>query len=151
VVLLKSVTAGGLLFGTSGASLKGRELAENPVACINVYWRETMRQVTVVGPVVALPDAESDALFEDRARGARAVAAASEQSAPLDDPQALERRVNELLAGDARIQRPPQWHGYLLNPTTVEFWQGSTERLHRRLRFERETPGSPWSSHRMQP
>ena len=150
VLLLKSVTERGLLFGSSGASQKGRELAQNPIASVNVYWREIMRQVTVTGVVTALSDAESDLLFEDRTREARAIAATSQQSRPLDDASAFQRRVAELAESEQPIPRPAGWSAYLLVPTAIEFWQGSEDRLHRRLRYERATDAS-WTAQRLQP
>ena len=151
VLLLKSVTERGLLFGSSGESQKGRELAQNPIASVNVYWREIMRQVTVTGVVTALSDAESDLLFEDRTREARAIAATSRQSARMDDAVELPRRVAVLAESDQPIPRPAGWSAYLLVPTAIEFWQGSEDRLHRRLRYDRQSVDSAWTALRLQP
>ncbi len=151
VLLLKSVTEHGMLFGSSGESQKGRELARNPIATVNVYWREIMRQVTVTGVVAALSEAESDLLFEDRTREARAIAASSQQSSRLDDAGAFQRRVAALAESDQSIPRPSGWSAYLLVPTRIEFWQGSDDRLHRRLLYNRPTPDSPWTAQRLQP
>ena len=151
VLLLKSVTERGLLFGSSSGSQKGRELAQNPVANVNVYWREIMRQVAVTGIVAALSGTESDALFEDRTREARAIAATSQQSRPLDDASDFQRRVADLAASDQPIARPAGWTAYLLVPTAIEFWQGSDDRLHRRLRYDRLSADAAWTVDRLQP
>jgi pyridoxamine 5'-phosphate oxidase len=44
---------------------------------------------------------------------------------------------------------PDFWRGYLLEPQTVEFWQGSQYRLHDRLRYWRTGPA--WAIERLSP
>jgi pyridoxamine 5'-phosphate oxidase len=36
------------------------------------------------------------------------------------------------------------WRLYAVAPETVEFWQGATDRLHQRLRFERHGEDGQW-------
>ncbi|WP_420783174.1 pyridoxine 5'-phosphate oxidase C-terminal domain-containing protein [Streptomyces sp. LPB2020-019-1HS] len=40
--------------------------------------------------------------------------------------------------GGAPTRRPEGWTGYVPRPEPVEFWQGSPDRLHRRLRYQRD-------------
>jgi len=35
----------------------------------------------------------------------------------------------------------PDWGGYRVEPSTIEFWQGQSNRIHDRLRFRRATDG----------
>ena len=35
----------------------------------------------------------------------------------------------------------PDWGGYRVEPTMVEFWQGQSDRIHDRIRFRREVEG----------
>ncbi|MBC2869780.1 phenazine biosynthesis FMN-dependent oxidase PhzG [Streptomyces mexicanus] len=149
VLLLKAVQARGLLFTSFRGSRKGRDLAAVPYASATFYWRETLQQITVAGPVDVLGPEESDALFEERPRAARATTAASRQSEPLPDEQELRVRARELASSDAPIPRPEGWTGYLLRPESVEFWYGSPDRLHRRLRYEAD--GNGWRHQRLQP
>jgi pyridoxamine 5'-phosphate oxidase len=97
---------------------------------------------------VGLSAAESDALFADRPPQAQATTAASEQSRPLDSEAELRSRAAALLLAGV-VTRPAGWSGYLLVPDEVEFWHGSTDRLHRRLRYARTDGG--WSTQRLQP
>ncbi|MGH8826705.1 MAG: phenazine biosynthesis FMN-dependent oxidase PhzG [Jiangellaceae bacterium] len=147
-LMIKDVDPRGLVFSTDSGSAKGVDLAARPVAAVVFYWRETLQQIRVTGRVDPLPAAESDALFADRPPEAQATTAASEQSRPLDSEAELRSRAAALLSAGA-VARPAGWFGYLLVPDEVEFWHGSTDRLHRRLRYVRG--GGGWSTQRLQP
>jgi dihydrophenazinedicarboxylate synthase len=149
IVAVISITADGLLFTSHAASQKGKDIAANPWASGVLYWRETSQQLTVAGPVEKLTDAESDALWESRPASTYPMSVASEQSAPLADEEALRAEAERLAESDEPLARPDGWAGYHLVPTTVEFWQGSPDRLHRRLRYDQT--GSGWTSERLQP
>ena len=152
MVLLKSADERGLSFGTNFDSRKGRELDDNPRAAVTFHWVGRHRQVRAEGRVERLPDAESDAIWHARPRGARLAAAASRQSEPVADREALERAYAEV---DARfpgenVPRPPSWGGYRLIPDAWEFWQGRDNRLHDRLRYEQDGEGG-WRVVRLSP
>lgn len=147
-LLLHALDERGLLWGTSTGSRKGRDLAENPRASATFYWRETMRQVNLGGYVERLSDAESAAQFAERPLEARAAAVASEQGAPLDDENLLRKQQVALVASGS-VERPDGWSGYRLVPTWIELWHGRTDRLHRRLRYDRTDEG--WVASRLQP
>lgn len=147
---LAGLTADGVVFGTSSASRKGRDLAANPRASVTVYWRELALQLRLDGPVETLDPAASDALFADRPPAARAATVASRQDAPLGDLAELRDRAQALLADGRTIAREPDWLGYRLVPSSIEFWQASPDRLHRRLHYERSAAGD-WAVRGLQP
>ncbi|WP_327043981.1 phenazine biosynthesis FMN-dependent oxidase PhzG [Microbispora sp. NBC_01189] len=149
MILLKGVSERGLLFGSHRGSRKGRDFAERPWGAMTFYWRETLQQIVIDGPVEQISDEESDELFHARPRAAQATTAASQQSHPLDDAQALRDRAEKLAAGDAPVARPAGWGGYRLVPHRIEFWHGSPDRLHRRLAYQL-TDGR-WTARRLQP
>lgn len=149
MILLKGVSDRGLLFGSHRGSRKGRDFAGTPWGAMTFYWRETLQQINVEGPVEQTGDEESDELFHARPRAAQATTAASAQSRPLDDPARLRARAEELAEGDAPVPRPAGWGGYRLVPHRIEFWHGSPDRLHRRLAYERS--GGGWHAQRLQP
>lgn len=148
ILLLKQVTPF-LVFAGSYESRKGRDLAENPRAAGTLYWRETLQQVTVEGPVRTLSEEESDAIFGERLPYAQATTVASSQGEPLKDPAALRHAADELASGEEPPRRPSRWGGWRLDPDLVEFWHGSPDRLHRRLLYVKGASG--WKHQRLQP
>jgi pyridoxamine-phosphate oxidase len=150
VLLVKEFDGRGLVFTSSSASRKGTELAARPWASMTFYWRETLQQLTVAGPVEVLPAELSDQYFAARPASARAASAASAQSRTLTDEAGLHARARYLLADADEIRRPADWTGYRLLPESLEFWYGSPDRLHRRLRYDLAN-GADWSWQRLQP
>lgn len=153
MVLLKDFGPEGFTFYSNAESAKGQELGANPQAALCLYWKTLKRQVRVRGPVSAVPDAEADAYFQSRDRGARLGAWASQQSRPLEDRLALEKRVAEfgLKYGLGHIPRPPHWRGWRVTPLAIEFWRDRPFRLHDRLVFERSAAGESWRKSRLYP
>jgi pyridoxamine 5'-phosphate oxidase len=146
MVLLKGFDERGFVFYTGYDSRKGRELEANPRAALLFYWSAPGRQVRIEGQVVRVTAEESDAYWASRPLGSRLSAAASEQSAPVESREVLERRVAEL---DGEPPRPERWGGYRLAPEAYEFWQHREDRLHDRFRYERA--GEAWRVERLQP
>ncbi|MFJ5732625.1 phenazine biosynthesis FMN-dependent oxidase PhzG [Streptomyces paradoxus] len=150
IVQVLEIRATGLVFASHSDSRKGRDLAETGWASGVFYWREAARQVSVSGPARPLPDAESEALWAARPVATHPMSVAAHQSAPLLDEDALRRHARELGRDGSALPRPDRWLGYRLEPASVEFWQADPEdRLHRRLRYERD--GSGWRTSRLQP
>lgn len=150
VVLLRGLDHGAVWF-TNRTSAKGTQLGARPEAALVLHWQPLERQVRLRGGVAPLTDAESDAYFAGRPRASRIAAWASDQSRPVADRAALETAVAaaEARFGDGDVPRPPDWGGYRLVPTEVEFWQGRRSRLHDRLRYHRV--GDGWERTRLQP
>jgi pyridoxamine 5'-phosphate oxidase len=141
-----------LWFYTNSESVKGRQLAENPVAALIVGWIVIDRQARFEGSVERIDDAQSDAYWATRPRGSQLAGRASRQSQPaLDRSELLARRDDE----DARwegmdVPRPSHWCGYRLHIEQAEFWQGRPDRLHDRFHYTRDDAGS-WQIHRLDP
>lgn len=154
IVLIKGVDARGFTFFTNYDSHKGRDLAQNPQACLLFHWIELERQVRIEGRVSKVDAAESDVYFHSRPPASRIGAWASEQSQVIENRAVIERREAEFIAkfGD-NPPRPPQWGGYRLTPDRIEFWQGRPSRLHDRLRYVRDNanPAQPWRIERLAP
>jgi pyridoxamine 5'-phosphate oxidase len=151
MVLLKGADERGFAFYTNLESRKGLELAENPRAALLFHWREPRgRQVRVEGAVERVPAAEAEEYFRTRPPGSRIAAWASPQSRPLADRAALDRLVAAAAAehgGEPRL--PPHWGGFRLVPDVYELWQHGDDRLHDRVRYERD--GGAWRRTRLAP
>ena len=72
VVLLKEITAEGIVFFTNYQSRKGKEIANNPFVSAVFFWPELERQVRVEGEVRQVSEADSDAYFYSRPKIGRA-------------------------------------------------------------------------------
>jgi len=152
-VLLKGYGPDGFTFFTNLRSRKGRQIAANPSVSLLFPWYPLERQVIVQGTAAPIPDAESDAYFAARPRGARLGAWASEQSETIPDRSWLERRIAEFDAkypGD--VPRPAHWGGLRVRPDSVEFWQGRPDRLHDRFRYTADAAAPEgWRVERLSP
>ena len=151
MVLLKDFDARGFVFYSNTQSAKGVELSGQPKAALLFHWKSLRRQVRIRGTVETVSEADADAYFASRARHSQLGAWASDQSRPLPDRLALERRVAEmgLKFGLAKVPRPPHWSGYRVVPQVIEFWRDRPFRLHERLVHQRL--GDSWGVTRLFP
>ncbi len=136
VVLLKECDEKGVIFGTSQTSAKGKDLESNPWAAGTLWWRETLQQVNFQGQVMRLSNEKSDELFYAKTREAQAVTALSCQSTPMADEREMRDKISSLIKTNEKIKRPAEWLAYHLASESIEFWHGSKDRFHKRLRYD---------------
>ena len=153
MVLLKAFDARGFVFYTNTDSAKGNELAGAPKAALTFYWRTLQRQVRVRGIVEPVSAEEADAYFATRSRMAQIGAWASKQSSALESRLAFEKAVARFTAKFAigTVPRPPNWSGYRVMPTEIEFWHERPYRLHDRVAFTRPNLTARWTKTRLYP
>lgn len=151
-VLLKGYAERGFAFFTNLGSAKAGDLAANPRAALLFPWHPLERQVRVVGDVRELPRSEVEDYFASRPRDSQLGAWASRQSTVIPGREVL---AEGFAAAAQRWQGTPVpapefWGGFLVVPSTVEFWQGRESRLHDRLRYTR-VDGGGWRRERLAP
>ncbi|MDH2392084.1 pyridoxamine 5'-phosphate oxidase [Streptomyces sp. HNM0663] len=155
IVLLKHFDDQGFVFFTNYDSRKGREIDANASVCLLFPWHPLARQVIVTGEASRVGRAETAAYFRTRPHGSQLGAWASEQSAVIASREELAGRYEELAARypeGEQVPVPPHWGGFRVAPDMVEFWQGSENRLHDRLRYARdETAAGGWRLERLSP
>ena len=152
MVVLRGVDERGFVFYTDYRSAKSRELAENPNAALVFFWRELGQQIRISGTVCKVSREESERYFETRPVESRLATSASNQSEVIPNREVLEERFDALKREyhDREVPLPPDWGGFRLSPSVIEFWQGRTRRLHDRLRYTRQ-PNGEWCIERLAP
>lgn len=151
VVLLKACDGRGFSFFTNYEGFKGRHMDGHPQVALTFWWGALERQVNISGRVSRTSREESERYFASRPLASRLGAWASPQSRVLKNREELEAsfaRAEEEFAG-REVPCPPFWGGYLVEPSSIEFWQGRRSRLHDRFRFTRE--GDGWYVERLSP
>lgn len=151
VVLLKGFNEEGFIFFTNYNSHKGKELAENPNACLVFFWAALERQVRIEGSVAMINTADSDVYFGSRPQGSQIGAWASPQSDIIAKREIIEENAaryrQQFSSGE--VPRPPHWGGYIVKPRLIEFWQGRPSRLHDRIQYSLQHTG--WKIERLAP
>lgn len=112
-LILKGVDARGWAFAGTRSSRKGEQIAARPAAALTFWWQPLRRAVRVRGMIQEASEAESAADLAARSADAR------------------------------RGVAPGEWVLWRIVPARVEFWQGSADRNHSRIVFQRAEGG--WS------
>lgn len=152
IVLLKNFSEKGFSFFTNYRSFKGKQLEENPKACLVFFWKELERQVRITGLVEKLDDMSNDIYFYSRPAASQVGAMVSPQSQVVENREWLQQKFQSLqkMYEGKKIDRPLHWGGYLVKPVIMEFWQGQPGRLHDRLQYTLTENGT-WKIERLAP
>jgi len=152
-VLLKDLTIDGFTFFTNYGSRKAKQIASNSNVSLLFPWYPLERQVIVIGTANKISKFESEKYFSARPRGSQIGAWASMQSEELSSRAELERKYADLekkWPEGTEVPMPDHWGGYVVLPTSIEFWQGRYSRLHDRIRYVR-SKNNDWQIKRIYP
>ena len=151
IVLLKHFDENGFVFYTNYTSEKGKAILNNPNVCASFFWPNLERQVIIKGIAKKLSNKKSGDYFNSRPRGSQLGAWASDQSTVISSRKVLEDKLNELELKykNKNIPKPPHWGGFVITPTSIEFWQGRPNRLHDRILYNLDN--KLWKYNRLAP
>lgn len=151
IVLLKGIDKGNFIFYSNYRSDKGKEMDGNPNVALCFLWKELERQVRIEGTVTKLSREESEEYFHVRPVQSQIGAIASDQSLEIENRAVLETKFEELmeLYSTGHVPMPDFWGGYLVEPTSIEFWQGRRSRLHDRIKYKKSN--NSWTIKRLSP
>lgn len=152
IVLLKGISDKGFTFYTNYTSQKGKELSRNGAISLLFWWDKLERQVRIEGHAIKISREESEQYFLTRPRLSQIGAHASNQSEVIQSSEQLKAqltKVEEQFMNKA-VTLPINWGGYLVIPTSIEFWQGQPSRLHDRLKYSKNKQGE-WNIDRLSP
>ena len=151
MVLLKAYSEEGFIFYTNYTSRKSGEILDNPIVALNFFWDALERQIRIEGEIKKVDKEVSDAYFNSRSRLSQLGAHASNQSQIIENYEELTNKLNSFdeQYKDKDIPRPNHWGGFIVIPSSIEFWQGHDGRLHDRLKFEKEN--NNWVIKRLSP
>ena len=152
-VLLKTYDAHGFVFFTNYESRKARHIAGHPGVAMSFPWFALGWEVKVTGEAVRVSLAESAKYFATRPRGSQIGAWASPQSQIISSRSLLDAKVAEMMRKlhDQEVPLPSFWGGYRVQPSTIEFWQARTNRLHDRFLYSRAQADDVWRIERLAP
>ena len=127
IVLLKDITEVGFVFYTNYDSKKGKDLSINPNCSLTFNWLELERQVRIQGVASKLDRETSEQYFKSRPIGSQMGAHSSPQSQKIPNREYLENlnlSIQNKFKEDCDIPIPDFWGGFIVIPSTIEFWQG---------------------------
>ena len=151
VVLLKEFDHNGFIFYSNYESEKAKAMDSNNKVCISFFWPNLERQVIIKGRVEKVSEEKSESYFRSRPRGSQLGAWASQQSEIINSRAVLESQLQSLETKfeGKEIPKPSFWGGYQIIPSEFEFWQGRANRLHDRIRYQKES--DQWITKRLSP
>ena len=153
-VLCKGIDERGVVFFTNYTSAKSHDLRASRYASATFPWYELHRQAHVRGVVEMVSAEETRAYWATRPRGSQLGAWASAQSVVVRDRRVLDdalEAITQRFADVEQVPLPQHWGGWRIVPEEVEFWQGRSNRMHDRLRFQLDPLTREWTVQRLAP
>tara|TARA_B100001778_G_scaffold176971_1_gene145537 strand:+ start:723 stop:1361 length:639 start_codon:yes stop_codon:yes gene_type:complete len=138
-VLLKDIYKNGFVFYSNYNSRKGKDINNNNNVSAVFLWKKIERQIIIKGYISKISVEDSEKYFNSRPRKSRIAAWASKQSSKLKNSKDLIDSFNfyDKKFKEDKIPLPDFWGGYLIEPYSVEFWQGRSSRMHDRIIYNK--------------
>jgi pyridoxamine 5'-phosphate oxidase len=117
------------------------------------HWKSLLRQIRIVGTLKQVDDKTADEYYNSRAYESRIGAWASKQSTVLksrnellDNLKNFRNKFND----KDNVPRPNHWSGWILKPSSIEFWLDGDNRIHERLKYTLDK-NKKWSKSLLSP
>ena len=153
MILLKDFSKEGFVFYTNLESQKENELKENPNASMCFHWKSLLRQVRINGTLLKVADDVANEYYNSRTYNSRIGAWASKQSTILknrNDLISLIKKYKKKYNDEDNVPRPKHWSGWNLSPLSIEFWLDGENRIHQRLKYDKNENGN-WNKSLLNP
>ena len=144
MVLLKDFNNKGFVFYTNFNSKKSNDLKENPKASLCFHWKSLLRQIRINGKMSLVSDQVANEYYSSRAYESRIGAWASKQSEELNSREQLLKSIQDYkkkYSNKSDVPRPSHWSGWILSPDSIEFWLDGENRIHERLKYNKDNSG----------
>lgn len=136
---LTSLTDAGAVFYTHKNSRKVQQLKENPVAAVNLWMPNTVRQISIQGRVEFVSDDEAALFWKSYHRRGKLMFLASDHVSKLEDPSQLRERYEELeRTASQEIPMPAEFVGFRVVPNEFVFYEIRTDDLPRKIIFYKD-------------
>jgi len=144
MVLLKDFNEKGFVFYTNLKSKKSQDIQSNPQASMCFHWKSLLRQIRINGKVSLVSDQVANEYYSSRAYESRIGAWASKQSGELNSREQLLKSIQDYkkkYSDKSDVPRPSHWSGWILSPDSIEFWLDGENRIHERLKYNKDNSG----------
>tara|TARA_B100001769_G_C21996397_1_gene535498 strand:- start:227 stop:823 length:597 start_codon:yes stop_codon:yes gene_type:complete len=148
-VNLKMIDDEKFIFFSNYNSPKAQQFSKNNQIIAVIYWPTTNTQIRMKAKIRKTSKEFSDQYFKKRTKEKNALAISSNQSEEINDYGDVINNYEKVFSNEDMTCRPNYWGGYYFIPYYFEFWQGDTNRLNKRVSFNKK--GDEWIKSYLQP
>jgi pyridoxamine 5'-phosphate oxidase len=134
----------GMVFFANSNSGKIQQIDVNPRASLCFYWPVLQEQAIVEGRVERAGNEASGAYWEKVPREKHFYKSIEKEAVNLVRYGGLKDAVTEQWSqsGFTAIDRPMDWHAFLIKPDQIEFWRSGWRRAKERIRYSKKMMNS---------
>lgn len=142
-ILPHDVARGVFSFCTHMESRKAYDMFRNPHVALCFHWKAIKRCVRIEGMAYTLDDDVIDTCFAGYPIAKQLALWVSRPFSALEDPTQLHEKLAHYatMYAEQTVPRPPNWGGFCIQPTQIEFWQEDVFHLHPHQLFELQPEG----------
>ena len=149
-VNLKYVIKDEWIFFSNYNSPKAHHILKHDQISALIYWEKINVQIRMRAKVRIASKSISDDHFRNRKVEKNALSISSDQSKKTSSYEEVEQNYKNTLKDKNLLKtRPSFWGGFSFSPYYFEFWKGHSNRLNKRVSFQRNFQS--WEKHLLQP